>query len=466
MSVINNVLKDLETRESKFIPIEITSVESAPLRGRGLNPLLWITLLLLLLAAAGWISLQNQLLSTEILTPPPIATNFAEVAEPATDPVFAGNPPAIIGAGIVTEQMIGNQIVGLQIRESEQEMHLEFVLRENVVAYLKDRGENSFGYHLRGVESQIVAPEITDNRWIEKLAIVSSGLGVDINFKTAAEILVETRQKLIDGEPVWAISLRKSTPLKGSEPDAVIAGKPAGDATISGSEQEFHTATSVVAVAERSSAQSAPVSENETTPAVVKLEIKSTNPNAKSSNQLEYAVELINSGRAVEAENLLQGLLSGAEDYNARRHLLVLYGRQNRGDRFARLVRESMENYPDDVVFKTEYARSLFQHAAYRHVIRLLADASGLDANQQALVAASYQRLDEHDDAVRHYQLALAQDSSNAKNWIGLGISQEHTSALEDALNSYHQAGKLGNLNARLQDFVDKRSNTLRQVLN
>jgi tetratricopeptide (TPR) repeat protein len=117
-------------------------------------------------------------------------------------------------------------------------------------------------------------------------------------------------------------------------------------------------------------------------------------------------------------------------------------------------------------VFKTEYARSLFQQAAYRHVIRLLADASSLDANQQALVAASYQRLDEHDDAVRYYRLALAQDSGNAKNWIGLGISQEHTSALEDALNSYHQAAKLGNLNARLEDFVDKRSNTLKQVLN
>jgi tetratricopeptide (TPR) repeat protein len=89
-----------------------------------------------------------------------------------------------------------------------------------------------------------------------------------------------------------------------------------------------------------------------------------------------------------------------------------------------------------------------------------------MDANQQALLAASYQRLEEHDSAIRYYQLSLKQDSSNAKNWIGLGISQEHIAALEDALNSYQQAAKRGNLNNRLRAFIAKRSKTLRQVLN
>jgi MSHA biogenesis protein MshN len=85
---------------------------------------------------------------------------------------------------------------------------------------------------------------------------------------------------------------------------------------------------------------------------------------------------------------------------------------------------------------------------------------------QQALVAASYQRLDEHENAVKHYQLALAQDANDARNWIGLGISQENTAALEDALNSYRRAVELGGLNSRLRAFVAARSSTLEQVLN
>ncbi len=83
-----------------------------------------------------------------------------------------------------------------------------------------------------------------------------------------------------------------------------------------------------------------------------------------------------------------------------------------------------------------------------------------------ALLAASYQRLDEHENAIKYYRLALKHDASNAKNWIGLGISLEHIAALEEALNSYQQAAELGTLNNRLEAFVDTRSNSLKRVLN
>ncbi len=373
-------------------------------------------------------------------------------------PVAQADVEPEIDTDIVTDQMIGNQIIGLQIRESEEDMRMEFVLRAKVVAYLKERGENSFGYHLRDVESQIVAPQISDNRWIRELAIISSKTGVDINFQTAADILVETRQDLRDGEPIWAISLRKSvTPAgsgnvvevaRGSEPDVAVSQPTAAPVAVASA--TITAQTSVVDV-----------------PAgPVEIDIKSTNPNTASINQLEYAVQLINSGRTAKAEALLQGLLGGVEDYSAREHLLALYRRQKQVGRERRLLRESMARYPDAALFKTEYARSLFQSAAYRAVIQFFAKEISIDVTQQALVAASYQRLDEHEDAVKHYRLALAQDGNNARNWIGLGISQEHTAALEAALDSYQRAVKLGGLNSRLRAFVDARSNTLSQVLN
>ncbi|MCP4386862.1 MAG: hypothetical protein GY802_01080 [Gammaproteobacteria bacterium] len=470
MSVINNVLKDLETRESRFTPIEITSVAPQPATRRDLKPTALVTLLLLLLVAGGWIYLQQPSMPV-VVAPISLVASDSMASLPAktdNDPVDAVIEAPIgaetVGAGIVTDQTIGNQIVGLQIRESEQEMRLEFVLREKVVAYLKERRENSFGYHLRDIESQIVAPEISDNPWITDLTMIATAQGVDIQFDTTSEILVETRQNLVDGEPVWTIKLRKAvarpvaqpvvasvvaTESKTAEPPALSESLPEGTAPVLIPQQAEVTETEPLAQAP-----------------LVKLEIKSTNPDVKSANQLEYAVELINSRRYADAENLLQGLLTGVEDHSARQHLLALYQNQQHAERFNHLARESVTRYPQDAVFRTEYGRSLFQGADYREVIQLFADKTRLDPGQQALLAASYQRLDEHANAIRHYRLALKLDANNAKNWIGLGISQEHSAKLEAALASYQRAGRLGNLNKRLQAFVDQRSATLEQVLN
>jgi hypothetical protein len=52
MSVINNVLKNLESRESRFTPIELNAVVSDAAPVRDLKPLLLITTLFVLLAVA------------------------------------------------------------------------------------------------------------------------------------------------------------------------------------------------------------------------------------------------------------------------------------------------------------------------------------------------------------------------------------------------------------------------------
>ncbi len=196
MSVINNVLRDLEARESRFVPLEIDSVGQKPPPARDLKPLLLVGLLLLALVAVAWVTLQNRLLPNAAI---PMATTTNTLTVLPTGSATADDN--LSNADMVTDQMIGNQIIGLQIRESEEAMRIEFELREKVVAYLKQRGENDFGYHLRDVESQIVAPQISDNRWIRKLSILSSGDGVDVKFETASDILVETLEKLAAAVP-------------------------------------------------------------------------------------------------------------------------------------------------------------------------------------------------------------------------------------------------------------------------
>jgi len=458
MSVINNVLKDLESRESQFTPIEIDAIGLRPAPARDLKPFILGGLLLVLLLVTAWIYLQDRFTgSQDTLSTPMTATTPSVAEQPVAQPE--------INEVMVTDQMIGNQIIGLQIRESEDDMSMEFALRDRVVAFLKERGENNFSYHLRDIESQILAPVMSDNRWIRKLAINSSDSGVDVSFQTAEDILVETRQKLVNEEPSWVIVLRKSAApvvVETAQHNVSVDGTATSDAKQVSKILEPE-ANEAAGVEFEAGLRQSPADEG---PGVVSLDIKSTNPNTKSINQLGYALELINTRRFSKAQAILQELLGGSEDYAARQHLLALYNSQNRSDRFLRLVRDSMAKYPDDILFKTEYARSLYQSAAYQAVIELFAAEGPIDANQQALVAASYQRLDEHESAVRHYQNALEQNATNARNWIGLGISQEHIGALADALNSYQQAANLGNLNLRLQTFVENKRRTLAQVLN
>ena len=480
MSVINDVLKDLEARESRFTPIELGGVETAARPRRETKPLVMTALLLLALVTGAWVYLQpatsgkptlltaNAQPAAESPSPRSASANTdaavmalptavaalesASSADSATETAALGSPAPADGDAGAAGMAPGNQIVGLQIRESESEMRLEFVLRERVVAYLQERGQNSFAYRLRDIESRIDAPRMSDNPWVRALEIDTAGAGVDIRFRTAPGILVETRQNQVDGGPVWSISLRRT--ITAAETAADTAAEPAAVAT----------------AAPAPASEPVPVGDDEApgtaAAAEVRLEIKATDPDARVANRLEYAIRLLESGRYADAENLLRELLGGTEDYQARRHLLALYHGRQRHDIFLAMARESAASYPGDAVFRTEYARALFQHRAYRQVVELLAAEVGLDAAQQSLLAASYQRLDAHEDAIRHYRLALREDAANAKNWIGLGISQEHSAELEAALDSYRRAGRLGPLSERLQAFVDERRDSLRRVLN
>ena len=160
MSVINNMLKDLEIRSSQFTPIEIATVGPAVTHKPGHANTMTVTLIMLLLAV-GLTFLHFQF------------------------PYYGGNPviPAKTIAGVVAVPVVPvpvkppvepllasvNQIIGLQVRETANNMSLQFSLRGKVISYLKERSKNKFVYHLKDTKSEIIAPKIRNNRWIEQL---------------------------------------------------------------------------------------------------------------------------------------------------------------------------------------------------------------------------------------------------------------------------------------------------------
>ena len=445
MSVINNVLKDLESRSSQFVPIEINSVEAAvmekPARSRNLT----MPILALLVAAAILWLYQNQQKLVAIVKTPETVTEVPVVVLPVTPEVVEIVEP--------------NQIIGLQINESADHMSLEFSLQKKVISYLKERSENIFVYYLKDIRSEIVAPVMRDNQWIEQLSISPAGEGVDITFRTASGVLVETRQQLQGGEQVWAIKLKKSP-----EPKVIVK---IVEAPSQVAKQQAPVESAGVATADNGNQPAAGAAVEVIAEAkVVKLDIRSSKPKLNPDEQLQKAVNLLRKRRWSQAEVLLQGLIDGPNDLVARRHLLSLFEQTRATSRFSALLGASIKRYPQEMVFKTAYARSLFKMGAYQDVIEYLQNINSANATQLALIAASYQRFDQHQKAIDYYRQSLDKDGRQAKNWIGLGISQEHTAQLKDALRSYQIAARLGNINARLQAFIEKRSDQLVKAIN
>ncbi len=450
MSVINSVLRDLEAQEARFTPIDLDGIESPLTRSGRRNSVVAALALAAFVAIVAWLLWRVPAQETIAGLAPAIdPATLAELAAPA--------PP-------VEPTAPRNRIVGLQLRESNDGLRLEFALRERPVAYLRHSYGNRYGYHLRAVDSEIEAPRIDASKWLDTLALGARDGGIDIDFVTVQGVLVETRQAQVDNQPVWSIQLRRP-PV--SAPPAVASVSTPAESIASEVAAETLPVSDAAAATEaaRVDAPTTDLAPADTDAAEVRLDIRSTDPAAPARHGLEYATELINAGRFADAETLLEGLLDGLEDRAAREHLLALYQLDGRQRDFARLVRESTQRYPTAAIFATEYARVLMQSAAYAEVVALLSPATDLDADRQALLAAAYQRLERHGDAIRHFELAVAQDSDEARHWIGLGISQEHAAALEDALNSYRMAARLGPPSERLRDFVAKRRDTLERVL-
>ena len=448
MSVINNVLKDLESQASQFTPIDIAAVSSTkPVDQSASNRPLFLALIGISLAAVGFWYYQNQINLLEVAALP-IVIKKVEAVEQSL-PVVVAEPEAIPNQ-IIPSQIIPNQIIGLQIKESDNDVRLEFSLREKAVSYLKERSETRFVYHLKNIESEIVAPIIKDNRWIRQFSITSIPPGIEVAVQTVKGVLVNTGQIQKQDEAIWTIQLKKL-------PDPVVVEKAENMlAPVIKTKKPVAEPVSVSAKNE--------VSEKVIKP--IKVDIKSSNNKISDRDQMLRTKDLIKNREWQKAEALLLSLMDGPQDLAARKQLLGIYVRPEYIRQYTSLARQSSDLYPDNKLLKTEYARALFQNQSYRSVITLLQAQSESNSRQLALIAASYQRLDEHSQAIEYYRQSLKQNRQQGRNWIGLGISLEHNGQPKLALQSYQEAEKIGNFSQRLDQFINQRSRLLKKVIN
>lgn len=430
MSIINNVLKDLENKPSSFTPLDAASIAiQQPTHGKpssawiGLPLLITATLLLAYLIDFNGLNseLENK-----------------KVSQPAVEPL--GKTLLSVKSVPVEEQF--TKLTGLQINESKNFIELAFQLQSPTTIFLKKKSENSYVFHLKDTTSNIQTPELGNSAWLSKLSLHNVKDGVDILFEIRQGVMVETSNLNKQQQHYWLIRLKKPF-AKISEPKVM----PEPD-------KSSPENKSIQKSALKSSDLNDQPEQLRSVP--VKLKIKTAAGNSADLQQLNSAIKNYKSSQWTLAEKQFSALLGGTQDRQARLHLVQLYRQLQEKTKLEQLIAKSYNQYSDDVAFKQLYANQLFSNKHYLDLISAFkSDTDNPDILN--LLAATYQRTDQHDKAIGHYIKAIKQNPQQPKLWISLGISQQKQGLKADALKSYRKARASGVINDRLKVFLQQR---------
>jgi tetratricopeptide (TPR) repeat protein len=474
MSVINSVLKDLDEKPTVFEPLEAAAavVSNGANHPRSITPrLLLVTLFILLMLALLWVY-YSKLTTTTVGLPMVGNSPGFEIgnAEPLATGAF---PESVNHSGAMVIEPVppmGSQIAGLHIRETRDHMELEFQLTQAASISLKQRSSNRYVFTLREVSSLISTPVISDNPWIREIIIEPVINDLDIRVDTRAGVLVDTEERREKGAFYWIIRLKKTLkPAVAAAPVAnaqerVTAGSNSADKIIRATVKKnpsnagLQDGSPPANRKQLNVATKVPLKAGKTT----RLDISPARQQPSDRDQLRLAVEKVNQGNAAEGLELLNQLLGGEFDRDVRVHKLQLYQRMNEVKGFNQLLNESLQVYPADPVFGLYQANQLYAARRYADLINRF----GIEQERPeliSLVAASHQRLGQHDAAVEYFKRTLQIDPAQPKLWISLGISQQHLARAKQALEAYQMALRSGPLTLKLRGFAQDK---IRQLSN
>jgi MSHA biogenesis protein MshN len=159
-------------------------------------------------------------------------------------------------------------------------------------------------------------------------------------------------------------------------------------------------------------------------------------------------------------ENLQAIIRLTPEDLRTRKQLAALLFSKNKLQSAKKELLKAIVQAPADSSIRLMLARVHFKSGDDQLALSVLvAHPSNSLANDELLSfrAALAEKVGEYAVSQQDYQLLVQRNPSEAKWWLGLGVSQDKQMLINQALTSYEQAQSLKQLPQQVDSFVQQR---------
>ncbi len=208
--------------------------------------------------------------------------------------------------------------------------------------------------------------------------------------------------------------------------------------------------------------------ESDDTPVKFTRQVVPMRPEQKAELSYQNGYDHLRSQRHRQAERSLRlALVAESGHIKARELLSGIYIKQGRWIEASELLREGLTYSPEHRTFSKLYARAMMQlnqDAQAIAVLKKYAPAVESDPDYFAILAALYQRQNQHGHAADLYARLVSVNPNKGVWWVGLGISLEAMGRKQDALQAYGHARKTGNLHNEVARFADNRLVALEEI--
>ena len=189
--------------------------------------------------------------------------------------------------------------------------------------------------------------------------------------------------------------------------------------------------------------------------------LQSPAPRTRAQALYRRGVAALRRGDFGRAEAALAESLSIWPQYAKAREILASRLIQ-RGEhrRALALLEAGLDVSPDESRLAKLYARLQAERGEIEPALAALmtsASSVAADPEHHAFIAALFQRLTQHRDAVARYREVLLHAPDNGIWWMGLGISLEALGEHRDALSAFRRAASSGRVQGAVRRFVDSR---------
>ena len=203
-----------------------------------------------------------------------------------------------------------------------------------------------------------------------------------------------------------------------------------------------------------------------------KLKKTSRPLNSRQLAEIAYkkGYQFLQKGQMREGKEYLREALSlYIPHIKAREMLAGIYIKSGHFINAAELLSEGVKIAPEYPLFAKLYARVLLEQNNPKLAVKILEQGSASvpmnnEPDYYALLAATYQRVNDHQNAVDIYLQLVKIHPAAGVWWLGLGISLEKSGKNKEAVEAYQRAQKTGSLKAGLIKFTNNRVSALKEI--